>query len=383
MSEFSPSQLDRIEDALEELEALGVPSELLDGSQAERAAAQRLDEYRELLTLTREAMPLQEVPEGVLDRVLAQARESTVAEVATSATADQAGPTAKGGASKSWWERFRLSLLVPALAVAGGAALVLIIVAPLGNDQEPARDGAVAKSEPATAREGDRPRPAPPPPEPAAAAEQRLADASDQAQADKFEQGQRGEGALGLNAEVDAEQEEAVDEDIAYQEVSPASTPTGSSEADDSARRSRIERKNKKTSAAKSSSPSSRSAGGAPGKGGALPKAPPPSQEPKPEPSPQQAKDDPAPTPAPDDDTPDPWLLIEEGDKLRRSGQCSMAGKKYQQAKLSANRSVRARALAGLGLCEQKAGQSGAAEELFEQARALDSSVGGFIEKGG
>ena len=54
MGEFSPVQLDALEDALEDLELIGVPAAFEDDA----TVSGRLREYRDLLQLSREALPL-------------------------------------------------------------------------------------------------------------------------------------------------------------------------------------------------------------------------------------------------------------------------------------------------------------------------------------
>ena len=108
MGEFSPVQLDALEDALEDLELMGIPGELEDDA----SVAGRLSEYRSLLQLSREALPTEDVPEGVLAGVLAMARDEA-APVGTSRPQE-------ASESAPWWKR--LSLWVPMLAVGASAA---------------------------------------------------------------------------------------------------------------------------------------------------------------------------------------------------------------------------------------------------------------------
>ena len=53
--DLTPADLDRLEDALEDLEL----SSALDDAQGDDPVAQRLSEYREILRIGREAMPLE------------------------------------------------------------------------------------------------------------------------------------------------------------------------------------------------------------------------------------------------------------------------------------------------------------------------------------
>lgn len=109
MAEFTPRELDQLEDALEGLEDV----EDLSTLGLDEALSGRLDEYQQVLSLSREALPLEEVPEGLLDGVLAEARESRATQQP----------------SVSLWDRWRRTL-IPAFALAGTAAAVLLIVRP-------------------------------------------------------------------------------------------------------------------------------------------------------------------------------------------------------------------------------------------------------------
>lgn len=137
MAEFTPKQLDALEDALEDLE---VDADL-DDLDLDPELAARLAEYRQVLALTRDAFPLDEVPEGVLDAVLAEARE-----VARTTPAPAPEPR------ESWaraWERWRSSL-IPIASLAAAAALVLWIA-------KPASEGELAVIEPTPTPERERP----------------------------------------------------------------------------------------------------------------------------------------------------------------------------------------------------------------------------------
>lgn len=125
VADFDPRQLDALEDALEDLEVdadlagLALAPELLE----------RLAEYQQVLALTRDAFPLDEPPEGLLDGVLAEARE--VARNAPVITPEQ-----RGGWRQAW-ARWRSSL-VPFAALAGAGVLVLWIARP-GDDTQLAK----------------------------------------------------------------------------------------------------------------------------------------------------------------------------------------------------------------------------------------------------
>ncbi len=134
---LGPEELDRLEDALEDLEFSG------DLSDPSEAVSRRLAEFKTILQASREALPLEPVRSGLLDGVLSEARMSAE---------DIVTPTAAKAASKkqSFWARLRKGMLLPGLAVAGSAALVLLIVKPqLGSGPVQESDGTVvAKAEP-------------------------------------------------------------------------------------------------------------------------------------------------------------------------------------------------------------------------------------------
>jgi tetratricopeptide (TPR) repeat protein len=122
VADFDPRQLDALEDALEDLEI----DDDLAGLDLAPELLERLAEYQHVLALTRDAYPLDDPPEGLLDGVIAEARE--VARNAPTIT-----PTVRGTWRQAW-DRWR-SGVVPVAALAGAAALVLIIAKP-GDDQK-------------------------------------------------------------------------------------------------------------------------------------------------------------------------------------------------------------------------------------------------------
>src|SRR5436190_2497016 len=107
-AEWSPAELDRLEDALERWTADDVESVPEDSSLSPRMR-ERLESYRDLLAMTRAELPMEDVPDGLLAGVLAEAarsgapgpREVKVAEVAR----------------VGFWERLRRSMLLPGVAL--------------------------------------------------------------------------------------------------------------------------------------------------------------------------------------------------------------------------------------------------------------------------
>src|SRR5690606_29471446 len=80
-------------------------------------------------------------------------------------------------------------------------------------------------------------------------------------------------------------------------------------------------------------------------------------------------------------DAPDLWPEIGRADADRRGGSCGLAKMRYDKARKADDARVRARALAGLGLCAMAEGDAGTAKKLFAQARAADPGVSGFIDR--
>lgn len=164
---LGPDELDRLEDALEGLESM---SEFADPSPA---VSERLADFQLILQASRDALPLQDVRPGLLDGVLSEARMSTQ-DIEATVTPSQ--PKGEG-----FWSRLRKAWLLPGLAVAGSAALVLVLVQPTMSDEAPATEvAAKADAKPSAdapapgefdKEEAARPEePAAPPPPPAAAA---------------------------------------------------------------------------------------------------------------------------------------------------------------------------------------------------------------------
>ena len=79
MAEWSHAQLDLLEDAIEDLEQEGALDRWL-ADDPDPALRERLEDYRSLLEASREAMPIEEVPGGLLDDVIAQAHQAAPAQ---------------------------------------------------------------------------------------------------------------------------------------------------------------------------------------------------------------------------------------------------------------------------------------------------------------
>ncbi|MBL9100405.1 MAG: hypothetical protein JNL82_05580 [Myxococcales bacterium] len=145
---LSPEELDRLEDALERWTEPtfepGPEDSLLADPLRERLAG-----YREVLAATREALPLEDVGDDVLAAVLAEAHRSQPPR-----RAEKQGP--------GWFERLRRSLLLPGVALAGSAALLLWLVQPSPELSLTAADDAPAAREEARLAPEAGPAPAAP-----------------------------------------------------------------------------------------------------------------------------------------------------------------------------------------------------------------------------
>lgn len=126
MAEFDPKQLDRLEDALEDLEH---PE--LGERELEPELVARLNDYRQVLELCRDALPSAEPPEALLADVLTEARE--ISRRPRLEPAERPGLAGRPGL----WQRWR-HLLAPALALATTAAVVLWLLDP--GEREVASD---------------------------------------------------------------------------------------------------------------------------------------------------------------------------------------------------------------------------------------------------
>ena len=328
-----PEQLDAIEDALESLEHEGVPASAADDSDV----ARRLEDYREVLVLSRAIMVQEEVPAGLLDGVLAQARQS--AEAPPLEAPPEAQPRI------SWWARLRRVALLPGMALAGTAALVLWIVGPDSAERtEPRAPQSEAESAAAPAEGTSRAQGVKSPPPPPVEASNDAPEADPASAADP-------------RPEADVSQEERSDVSHGVERK-----PRGNSV---DRRRTAEPRRDRKKSGASRGAGEMPASGRSKGAKGAGPKAP---LEPAPTPSttPVDADSD--------------VLDLRRADRLRTSGACDEAKPLYRKVSRSADDGAAARALTGLGLCELADGRSSQAESLFEWARSRDATVSKVIE---
>jgi hypothetical protein len=325
-ADFGPSELDLIEDALEELELdSGLDRFAVDDVDPRVHA--RLTDYRSILVAAREALPLEDVPAGVLDDVLAQAHQAAAVPAAAAAAVHE-----------SWWTRARRSFMVPALALAGTAALVLWVFDPDDPSKltgpPAAQPSAAAEKAPSTAArvaeggEGEptQATPAAPTVTVMPAVDAAAADAKDAEASELLEQG--------VTPEAEAKRDEEPAEP-----AKPAEARGMTSLGDVPG-----------------------AAGGV--AGGVLP------SEPK-----AQKKTGSSAGPASGR-----WDIVSRGDRARQAGDCVAAREEYALALEDDEARVRARAFAGLGLCDAAAGDEPSADANYEKARSLDEEVGTFIE---
>lgn len=327
-AELGPSELDLLEDALEELELEGA-LERLTQSELDPRVSSRLLDYRNVLAAAREALPLEDVPGGVLDDVLAQARQAAATPAA-----------AVAAVSEPWWTRLRRSFMVPALALAGTAALVLWVFDPkdqatLGQSSAPAAErapAAAARVEAGEAkREQARATPAAPtvaPAEAAAAASDLEAEALDAPPTEELtDRAAFGEPKRDAD-ENDAQAKPADGSGRGMTSLGdvPSGAPGGVLGGTGSA-----------------SGTTQTKAGGAGGAAGR-------------------------------------WDIVVRGDRARQAGDCVAAREEYALALEDDEARVRARAFAGLGLCDAASGDEASADANYERARGLDDEIGGYIE---
>ena len=343
-AEFSPAELDRLEDVLERWTSDGMDDGLdgapvpEDSSLAPNIRA-RLEDYRALLALTRDELPMEDVPDSLLAGVLAEAHASAL---------PQTRPVTRRelvAARPSLWERLRRSMLLPGFALAGSAALLLWVVQPSG---EATLDDAVAErgqGAPARLSQGTSPAPA-------------AAEAPEQARALREQDG------ASVVADKDAVEEKAAAPGGSASDATPtpAAAPADAADAADVAR----------------------AAGALGGEPKDMPKAE------RTKKSSKKALDPMIESYPGLDDEPtaegvDKEALrdtLDKADAARRKGGCSEAMSLYLDAMaMSGANSERARARAGHGLCLSAQGDEDRADKYFDRARELSPAIDGWIKR--
>lgn len=303
-AEFSAAELDHLEDALEGLE-FAPPRE---GAPHVR---HRLDEYRNILALSRAAMPMVEVPRGLLDDVLAQARAA--AEVPALTPVSALPPPRPG-----FWSRLRRFGLLPGVALAGTAAIVMLMV-----ERKP-DELAAAKSEPA----------------PVAGPADARARAVQSAPAET-----KAEARAPVEAQTAAPADVAAPKPTAPAAEPPPAPGRSSALGYDAAL----------------DAPKDADEGAEKGKREAPAAA---EQSDRKVVDAEMAR----------------WDTISRGDRARHRGECGEARSEYALALDDVDARVRARAHAGLGLCDAAEGDRTRADAAYKVARELDGEIVRFIE---
>jgi len=330
-SEFSPAELDRLEDALEQWTGDAFESVPEDSSLPAPLRA-RLGEYRDILALSREALAPEDVPDGLLDSVLAEAH-------ASAAAAPHVPPLHRPPAGPGLWERLRRSLLLPGVALAGSTVMLLWLVQPREDANEMLVErgtpGAIQAESLAPARltPGDGPAPAgPAPAEPTPAA-----------------------AASAASASADEAEEAAKSEGPAMADAPGATAPSLGAAGQADERKDRDDLKLE-------------------------PKAKRPSKEDVE--APIEVLPGLGDVPTQDADKEALRDTLEQADKLRRAGRCDAAMALYMEAfGMSGPLGEQARARAGYGLCLASQGDDGKADKYFEDAQRRSPGVVSWISR--
>lgn len=310
-AEWSPAELDRLEDALESWTGGDAEAVSEDSSLSPRMR-ERLVSYRDLMTMSRAEMAMEEVPEGLLAGVLAEAARSaspTQREVKVAAASAQLG----------FWERLRRSMLLPGVALAGSAALLLWMVQPGESAPE------LQATNTAPARLAPGPSPAP------AAAQEPVSEG----EGAKMEAGALEEApAAPSPAAIMAEAEDAMKD-------SPPAESKGAAGGRSKAKKSEM-----------ASAPAEYLEG---------------------------LEEVPTDAGADKDELRD---TLELADKARRKGRCSDAIKIYRSAmEMGGPRDEQAQARAGYALCLQSQGDDAKASRYFEAASKVSPSIDGWVKR--
>ncbi|GEM_PF-4464238 len=404
---FSPPELDRLEDALERLGrfdrgewADDLPTNI----------QQRLQEYRNVLSLTRAALPIESVADDVLVGVLDQARQAVTNP---SVASDVRGPSQERPTARTSW--FRHKFWVPLLALAGTAALVLVVVRPgvdrnaVIKDMTRAPEASAVREEPSPAATRGAKLEADAYNQPVAEAvpapsEARSGlsgdDTTPRAQAGtEAQKDMRGPspfpGSDGRARTKGARKNERLE---GFGSVgSAANVPAGESsvsltEAEEKSRgRSGASMESLRDDApadatrppSSSSSPSNRAASSPSSPSKPVASSPSPLERKSTQTAGAAESAAPAPAPSPDtdqvartDDT--PWPTLQHADTQRRNGRCDLARAAYRRL-LRHQGEVLARAHAGLGLCDEREANHTAAAQSYARARTAWSSIDRFI----
>ncbi len=314
-AEFAPADLDRIEDALEFLERDPGPDE------PSYAIRQRLADYRQIAALSRAAMPMVEPPRHVLEQILARAHEACELPSISPAVEDPPRPVREG-----LWTRVRRFVLVPGVAVAGTAAIVLIMVQQ--RDAPTLDQSAAAPASRIESRGEDYREPSfVGPPAPAASPAQGPLPV------------------VKLESAVQSDSNSAVERAPAKEVDGPTVAGADNVAPALGDLQGGLQEQQRKAA----STPASPAA-------------------------PAVA------SPKPVDPASPRWDIIARGDRARHKSDCDLAASEYRLALDDPDTRVRARAQAGLGLCKAANGDTAGADAAYQAARELDPEILAFIE---
>ncbi len=341
-SSLPPDALDRLEDALDDpARRAALEPELRELAEA----------YARIETMARSALDETPVPAGLEDRVL-----EAVARAAAESPPAAAGAPPPARAPQSRWRR----LWMPLLAVAGSAAVVLWWVRAT-PEADPARG-----ARPHTVTERELLRGPPPEAEETRALEAPEPDRASAPSAPAATPAGEPPALQTLPAAGAAGASSTAPEDL------DAATPAEPKKHERTSRRrgrsSRKAAKRRQAAPAPRPAPARASDDGLAGFGGGGAKA-------------AEAEAAPAAPAAPAASGTRPlpltWQTLARADRARRTGRCDRAVPLYRRLTAAGDRALAARAHAGLGLCAEAAGRSGAAD--FTRARALDPNIDAFL----
>ncbi|MCA9715164.1 MAG: hypothetical protein H6713_30880 [Myxococcales bacterium] len=338
MAGFSPAQLDALEDALEVISGPVAVDELSLRASQDPALAPRLESYRELLELFHVACPSEDPPDGLLDRVMAEATVSAQA------------PRPRASLWRRLWTQARPVAILPGLALVGTAAAVLLLVRPDAAELEPpARELPASAELDARAQAGE-----------AAPRDQVVDDerdwGADEADGDERVASKDDAEAATEEAEEEAEEAEKAEAPGDGAGIASAAVLKAPDQPAPEPARERAPRAQDDASSRRASAGSARGV------------------------NKKHAKSDSAPAPSLDGPRDKQSLrdVLADGDRLRRAGDCEAAREPYNQL-VHVGGLEQGRALAGLALCAEARGDLAGAEHFLARARQAYSAIDRWV----